>query len=115
MPHKPIKQGFKVFAICCAASAVLLGYEASTGKDESASAAAIAIMERLILDAGLTTSYRRTIFTDNWYTSVKLANMLFEKFGWYFCGTVVSTPKVSRKDQDIPFHKLSKGAMKAIP
>jgi hypothetical protein len=46
---------------------------------------------------------------------VKLAKMMFEKFGWHFHGKVVPTPKVSRKDQDVLFHKQSKGAIKTIP
>ena len=54
------------------------------------------------------------MYTDNWNTSVKLAQHLFEKYGWTFCGTIVSTDKKSRQDLDIPFLKLSKGARKAV-
>ena len=33
LPKKPIKHGLKVFAICCAVTAVLLGFEVYCGKD----------------------------------------------------------------------------------
>ncbi len=42
---KPIKHGLKVFAICCAVTAVLFGFEVYCGKDTGVSATAIAIVE----------------------------------------------------------------------
>ena len=44
------------------------------------------------------------MYTDNWYTTVKLAK-------WRFCGTMVPSKKFSREDLDVPFLKLSNGAM----
>ncbi len=35
MPKKPIKHGVKVFAVCCAYSAVLLGFEVYTGAENN--------------------------------------------------------------------------------
>jgi hypothetical protein len=115
LPKKPIKHGLKVFAICCAVTAVLLGFEVYCGKDTGVTATAIAIVERLIVQAELTGARGRTLYTDNWYTSIDLALMLYQKYGWRFCGTVAPTNKVARQDMDVPFAKLSKGAMKTIP
>jgi hypothetical protein len=53
-PKKPIKHGLKVFAICCAVTAVLLGFEVYSGKDTGVTATAIAIVKRLIVQAELT-------------------------------------------------------------
>ena len=110
-----MKHGIKVFAICCSVTAVLLGFEIYTGKENGASAAAIAIVDRLIHKSGLSTARGRILYTDNWYTSVDLATFLFEKYGWRFCGTIVPTKKYAPKDDDILFHKLSTGILGSIP
>ena len=55
------------------------------------------------------------LYTDNWYTSVALAqHMVFEKHRWTIVGTIVPTDKKGRSGLDIPFHKLSKGARESV-
>jgi len=54
MLRKPTKHSIKVFVICCLLTAVLLGLEVHVGKDTGASAVAIAILQHLINEAGLT-------------------------------------------------------------
>ena len=107
--------GIKVFAFCCSVAMVLLGFEIYTGKENGASAAAIAIIERLIHKSGLAKACSHILYNDNWYTSVNLAMLIFEKYGWQFCGTIVPTKKYAPKDDDIPFHKLSTGALGSFP
>ena len=82
-------------------TAVLLGFEVYCGKDTGVSATAIAIVERLIGQAELTGARGRILYTDNWYTSIDLALMLYQKHGWRFCGTVAPTNKVARQDMDV--------------
>jgi hypothetical protein len=66
MPAKPIKHGIKVFCLCCAVSAVLLAFEVYVGKDdESKDNLALAVCDRLVDDAGLTTNRGRVLYTDN--------------------------------------------------
>jgi hypothetical protein len=81
------------------------------------SATAIAIVERLIVQAELTGTGTcgRILYTNNWCTSIDLALVLYQKYGWRFCGTVAPTNEVVRQDMDVPFVKLSNGAMKTIP
>ena len=43
-----------------------------------------------------------------------LAYNLYNKYGYYFCGTMVPTEKKARQDRDVPFLKLSNGAMAKI-
>jgi len=50
------------------------------------------------------------LYTDNYYTSIKLAKYLIEKYRWTLIGTFVLTDKKTREDHDIPFLKLSNGA-----
>lgn len=57
----------------------------------------------------------RELFTDNYYTSIKLAKHLFEKYGWTFCGTITPTDKKSRSSHDVPFLKLSRSARDSVP
>ena len=43
-----------------------------------------------------------------------LAKWLFVTLGWFFCGTITTSKKVSRQDEDIPFHTLSNGALATV-
>ena len=113
MPQKPIKHGIKIFAVCCANTAVLLGCEVYTGKgntdvDQSSSES---IVLRLINNAGLTSAMGRVLYIDNWYTSISLAKYLYEKYKWLVNGTITPTDKKTRSGDDIPFLKLSNGAL----
>lgn len=114
MPRKPIKHGLKVFAICCAYSSVLLGFEVYCGaeqhNDDKSARSALAVVERLIRLAGLGKNKGTTLYTDNWYRTVALAVWLFVNLGWFFNGTFSTSKKVSRCDDDVPFHTLSNGA-----
>ena len=114
MPAKPIKHGIKVFVCCCAFSAVILSYKVYCGKDEvdGWDGSAKAICLELLEKGNLTGAHGRALFTDNWYTSVDLAKALWNKHRMLFCGTITPTDKKSRSDHDVPFHKLSAGALK---
>ena len=46
---------------------------------------AIGIVDRLIVNAGLTQAKGRTLYTDNWYRSITLAKFLCEKYTRLFC------------------------------
>ena len=57
MPKKPIKHGIKVFALCCAYTGYLLGYEVYLGKDtETNENSALHVVDRLITNADLVTT-----------------------------------------------------------
>lgn len=110
MPAKPIKHGIKVFALCCACSAVILAFKVYCDKEDKSDGTAVGICNDLCVDAGLTTTRGRVLYTDNFYTSVKLAMHMFEKYGRIICGTITPTDKKSREDLDVPFLRLSDGA-----
>ena len=77
----------------------MLSYEIYTGAETSnVDGSAVQVCDRLVNKANLTASRGRVLYTDNWYTSMKLAKHFFEKYGWTICGTV-------------PFLKLSGGAL----
>ena len=62
----------------------------------------------------LTGCVGRILYTHNWYTSVQLAKVLYEKYKWLMVGTITPTEKKDRTNDDIPFVKLSNGALKNI-
>ena len=64
----------------------------------------------MVKDAELTSARGRVLYTNNYYTSVKLAKHMFLEYGWTIVGTIVPTDKKSRADEDIPFLKMSNGA-----
>ena len=111
MPAKPIKYGLKVYALCCACSAVLLAYQVYVGKENEADNSAVAICHRLCSEAGITKERGHVLYTDNWYTGMELCKQFFERYGWTVVGTITSTDKKARADEDIPFLKMSKGAL----
>ena len=80
MPAKPIKHGIKVCCLCCDVSAVLLTCEVYVGKDdESKDNSALAVCDCLVDEAGLTANRGRVLYTDNYYTSVKLVKHMFKQ------------------------------------
>ena len=117
MPAKPIKHGLKMFVCACAYSAVILSYELYVGSDKDAPGegdwSAKSICLRLIEKAGLTGVKGRVLYTDNWYTSIELVKDLWNKYRWRFCGTMTPTDKKDRQDHDVPFLKLSNGAIRS--
>ena len=54
------------------------------------------------------------LYTDNYYTSIKLAKHMYEKYGWTIVGTIVPTDKKHREADDFPFLKLSNGARDSV-
>ena len=114
MPDKPIKHGIKVFALCCAFSAVILAFKVYIGKEDDTDGTTVGVCNDLCIDAGLTESRGRVLYTDNYYTSVKLAKHMFNEYGWTIVGTISPTDKKSRADEDIPFLKLSNGARNGV-
>ena len=68
MPQKPIKHWIKVFAICCAYTAVLLGFEVYCGAmmDNVDGSVDAVILMRVIKDAGLDELYTLIIGTWRW-------------------------------------------------
>ena len=54
MPAKPIKHGIKVYALCCAYSAVLLAFQIYVGKEDDEENLAVAICHRLCQESGIT-------------------------------------------------------------
>eukprot|EP00979_Chaetoceros_neogracilis_P011798 scaffold2974_cov288-Chaetoceros_neogracile.AAC.16 len=69
MPAEPIKQGIKVFCVCCAYTAYFYSRlrSISLGKDNEAAAdnggAAEAVVDRLITNANLTQARGRILYT----------------------------------------------------
>jgi hypothetical protein len=113
MPVKPIKHGIKVFCVCCAISGIMLAYKVyCRNKDKKTDGTAVNVCDRLVKQAELMGG--DSLYTDNYYTSMKLAKHLFEKYRWTMVGTIVPTDKKTHEDHDIPFLKLSNGARNGL-
>ena len=89
IPLKHINNRIKLFMLTCKSHT--LGWEIYLGKDHPLDSSAEAIVVRLITNAGLTVQSGRIIYTDNCYTSIKLARTIFEKYNWLFVGTSAPT------------------------
>jgi len=93
MPAKPIKHDIKVLALCCTLSAVILSFKVYIGKEDDSDGTAVGVYNDLVVDAGLAKQQERVLYTDNYYTSVKLAKHMFEKYQWTIIGTILPTDK----------------------
>jgi len=114
MPTKPIKHGIKVFVLCCAFSAIILSFKVYVGKYDDSDGTSIGVCDKLVKDAKLTGARGRVLYTYSYYTSVKLAKLTYEKYGWTIVGTISAIDKKSGKDEDIPFLKLSNGTRMGV-
>ena len=114
IPAKPINHDIKVYAICCGESAILLSYKIYCGLEEGFTNTALDICDLLIREAGLGVYRGRVLYTENWYTTMRLAVHLFETYGWTMVGTITPTDKKSRQDLDVPFLKFSSGALHSV-
>jgi hypothetical protein len=115
MPAKPIKHGIKVFCVCCAISGIMLACEVYCGnKDKKTDGTVVNVCDRLVKEAELMGPHGCSLYTDNYYMSMKLAKHLFEKYRWTMVGKIVPTDKKTREDHDIPFLKLSNGARNGL-
>ena len=93
---------------------MILAFKVYVGKEDDTNGTAVGICNELCVCAGLTESRGRVLYTDNYYTSVKLAKHMFNEYGWTIVGTISPTDKKSRADEDIPFLKLSNGAQNGV-
>ena len=75
------------------------------GKENTEDGSAVAVYEELITTVGLTVERGRVLTTDIWYTSITLATLLFETYGWTLVGTIVPKDKVHRRS--LRFHLTS--------
>ena len=75
---------------------------------------ALAIVKRLIESTDLVQRKGRIVYTDNWYTRLVLAKVLFGKYSRLLVGTITPIDKKDRKLQDIPFLKLSNVALQKV-
>ena len=81
MPAKPIKHGIKVYAMCCAVSGIMIAWNVYTGAEEGVVNTTTKICADLAKQANIHNQKGRVLYTDNYYTSVKLAKYFFEEFG----------------------------------
>ena len=109
MPAKPVEHGIKVYALCCALSAVVIAFFVYVGKEDNLDGSAVAVCNELVVEAGLTGARGRVLYTDNYYASIKLVKHMFNNYRLTIVGTVTTTDKMCRQDEDIPFLKLSNG------
>ena len=112
MLAKPSKHGIKVFAVCCAMTVIILGFTIYVWEGGDCDNTALNVCDILLQNAGFTGRRGCVLYTDNYYTLVKLSEHFFVEYRWTLVGTINTTDKKSHQDCDIPFLKLSNGARK---
>ena len=115
MPKNTIKHGIKFFALCCAYTSYLLGFEVYLGKNaETTDNSALKVVDRLINGANLIHCKGRILYYDNWYTTTRMSKYLYEIYHWLFVGTMVANKSKDRNENNVPFRNLSPCALKKI-
>ena len=82
-------------------SALILLFKVYVGKEDDSNGTAVGVCNDLVVNAGLPEQRGRVLYIDNYYTSVKLAKHMFEKYNWTIVCTISPTDKKSREDKDI--------------
>jgi hypothetical protein len=115
LPQKPIKHGIKVYAIVCAYSGVLLGEIVAHGRRlTKEKGVKVKIVSELIKITGHHKYVGVTVYGDNWYTSDRLQQHLWEEYRWYYVGTQNLSEKYDRKEEDFPFPKMSNATVQNL-
>ena len=68
----------------------------------------------MVKEAGIPRVRGRTLYTNNYYTSMALAKHISNKYGWKIVGNIVPTNKKSRTDHDITFLQFSNGSRNGL-
>ena len=95
MPLKHINHGIKVFMLTFKSHT--LGWDIYFGKDYPLDSSAEAVVVHTITNSGLTVQSVRILYTENWYTSINIARILFEKYNWIFFVKSASTENKTRE------------------
>ena len=61
------------------------------GQEDDYDNTALGVFDELVKEARLNSARGRTIYTNNYYTSMALAKHMFNKYGWKIVGTIVTT------------------------
>jgi hypothetical protein len=90
--------------------------EVYTGKRSDLDGSPTAVIKRLLTGSGFEAEEvaGRTMYCDNWYTSLTLLRDLGRDFNMAVVGTVTLTTKKSRTATDVPFSKPSGPATKSV-
>lgn len=107
MPLKPIKRGFKVWAITCAATGFLLGFEVYQGKTNKEDGQTLG--ESVVL--GLSLSFQTLgycLFFDRFFTTIPLLRKLLS-VGLFGCGTLQSNRKFYPKNKLVDDKRMKFG------
>ena len=78
MPQNPIKHGINLFSLYYGYTAVLLLFVVYVGEEDDSNNSALKFCNKLSVDAVITSVQVQVLYTDNYYTSVKLAEHMFE-------------------------------------
>ena len=101
--------------MCYAYSAYLLGFEVYLRKEFTKDGgSALSVVDQLIIEGDLHLNRGHILYSNNWYTSVDLAKHLYDNYRWTIVGTITPTEKKARGYHDVPYLKLSNGALNLI-
>jgi len=113
MPAKPIKCGIKAFTLACSATGYLYNWHIYTGAREKLKTPEI-ITEKLL--DGTMVDKGHVLYCDNYFTSVRLARSLWDRFKMRMVGVFRLTKKQSGKEGDeFPFHKMPPCIARELP
>lgn len=107
MPQKPIKRGFKIWALSCSITGYLLNFSVYEGKKESNEEGSLG--EKTVLE--LTKRYENKfhcVFFDNFFTSFPLLTKLLDR-STFGCGTLRSNKKHFPSNHLVPDKTLESG------
>ena len=89
LPLKPVKRGFKVWAMSDAINGYMCDFNVYTG---ATGGREVALGEKVVLTLSNSMGRHHQLFFANYFASMNLLSMLLEK-GTYACGTIQTNRK----------------------
>ena len=113
LPLKPVKRGFKVWAMSDATNGYMCDFDVYTGATDGRE---VALGGKVVLSSDSIMGRHHQLFFDNYFTSVNLLSTLLSK-GTYACGTIRTNRKqypaeISRRSRSpivVSLHFVSAG------
>ena len=105
LPLKPVKRGFKVWAMSDATNEYMCDFDVYTGATDGRE---VALGGKVVLSSDSIMGRHHQLFFDNYFTSVNLLSTLLNK-GTYACGTIRTNRKQYPAEISEEVKKSSRG------
>ena len=93
----------------------MFSFKTNLGKNKETDGSTLDMCLWLCKKTDILCTRGHVLFTENFYTTIKLTKHMYEIYGWSVVGTMTTTKKKHREKEEFPFLKMSNRALNMIP